>query len=366
LTSSDSPRVTTSDTRPVSAPADADAGLRRGSFVDELNRRIASLPFGGWWVYALLLVAIGTWATGVRWATGVAPVGAVDLTAITWVAFLPYYLAMLRYLDRAAERALETFAPALGGASTDLAFWRRELTTMAPRPAALAALAGALFGALLVAGTPPAIYLLFSQSFMATAVLMGWLIILSFATLAVVLYHTWHQLRAVRAIHAAATNLDPFRPAPLFAFSRLTAFTAVGLLLYFVYGLAVNGEFTKAAGPAFVNYLVSLPPALACFLIPLVGMHGRLVAAKSELLAETDARIRAATAALYRGIDNADMAGSGDARDALQGLVIVREQTAHLPTWPWSAQVFGGFVTALVLPIVIWFVTRTLGSFLSA
>jgi len=232
-------------------------------------------------------------------------------------------------------------------------------------PTSAATLVGAAFGALLVAGTPPSIYLLFSPSLVATALLTGWLIVLSFAVFAVLLYHTWHQLKAVRAIHAAAEHIDPFRPAPLFAFSRLTARTGIGFLLYLVYGLVVNGDFSRAAAPAVVDYLVSITPAVACFLIPLMGMHGRLTAAKSELLAESDARIQAATAELYRRVDSGQLAGSGDARDALEGLTIVRDLTARLPTWPWSPQLLGGFVTALILPIVIWFITRALGSVLS-
>ena len=33
-----------------------------------------------------------------------------------------------------------------------------------------------------------------------------------------------------------------------------------------------------------------------------------------------------------------------------------------LPTWPWSAPLFRGFVTAMLLPLVIWVITRILGS----
>jgi hypothetical protein len=135
--------------------------------------------------------------------------------------------------------------------------------------------------------------------------------------------------------------------------------------MYLVYGLVVNGDFTRAAAPAVVDYLASITPAVACFLIPLMGMQRRLTAAKSQLLAESDARIQAATAELYRRVDSGQLADSGDVRDALEGLTIVRDLTARLSTWPWSPQLLGGFVTALILPIVIWFITRALGSVLS-
>jgi hypothetical protein len=352
----------------VAAPSRSDGAIGAGghrSFIDRLTYGIASLPFGGWWVYPLLLIGVGTWATFVRWTTGAAPVGVIDLATLTFAFFLPYSLAMIHYLDKSAEQALATFSPALGGSDEKLAFWRRELTTLPPRPATAAALVGAVFGAVLVAGTPPSIYLLFSSSLLATTLLMGWLIVLSFTAVAIVLYHTWHQLKAVRGIHAAAVEIDPFRSAPLFAFSRLTALTGIAYLLMLLYSLTVNGEFTKAAGPALLQYLISLGPALACFVIPLMGMHGRLAAAKSALLAESDSRIRVVRTELYRRIDTSELSAARDVRDALEGLTLVRDLIVRLPTWPWSPQLLGGFVTALLLPIVIWFITRALGSILN-
>ena len=351
----------------MAAEARSDAGSAAGgqtSFIDRLTRGIASLPLGGWWVYPLLLIGIGAWATSVRWSTGAAPVGEIDLATFTFAFYLPYSLAMIHYLDESAEHALATFSPALGGSAEKLAFWRRELTSLPPRPTAAAALVGALFGAVLVAGTPPSIYLLFSSSMLVTTLLMGWLIVLSFTAVAIVLYHTWHQLKAVRGIHAAAVEIDPFRSAPLFAFSRLTALTGIAYLLSLVYSLTVNGEFTKAAGPAFLQYLISVGPALACFVVPLMGMHGRLATAKSDLLAESDARIRVVRTELYRRIDASELPGVRDISDALEGLTLVRDLIVRLPTWPWSPQLFGGFLTALFLPIVIWFITRLLGSVL--
>jgi hypothetical protein len=355
-------------------PAVAAAASRSGdalapgghrSFIDRLTHGIASLPFGGWWVYPLLLIGVGAWATIVRWTTGAAPFGEIDLATVTFAFYLPYSLAMIHFLDRSAEQALATFSPALGGSDEKLAFWRRELTSLPPRPVAAAALGGALFGAVLVAGTPPSVYLLFSSSLLVTTLLLGWLIVLSFTAVAIVLYHTWHQLKAVRGIHAAAVEIDPFRSAPLFAFSRLTALTGVAYLLSLVYSLTINGEFTKAAGPAFLQYLISVGPALACFVLPLMGMHDRLAAAKLELLASSDDRIRAVRTELYRRIDASELPGAGDVRDALEGLTLVRDLIVRLPTWPWSPQLLGGYVTALLLPIIIWLITRALGSILN-
>ena len=334
-----------------------------GSFVDRLLRRIASLPFGGWWVYPLIVVASAAWVTVVRWLTGVAPFGSVDPSVATFAVFLPYSLALIHYLDLRADRALRTFAPALGGSEEDITHWRRELTSVPGRPAAAAAVGGALFGVLVLAGTPPSIYLLFGRDLLTTSLLTGWLVILSFAAVATLLYHTWHQLRAVQAIHAVAAAIDPFKPAALFAFSALTAQTGLGYLLILYYAATINGEFT-AGTPSLFLYVMFIAPAVACFVLPLIGMHRRLTDAKAALLDESDIRIQAAKAELYGRVDAGNLAGASDVRDALEGLTIVRDQIVRLPTWPWSPQLLGGYLTALLLPIVIWFITRVLGNVL--
>jgi hypothetical protein len=342
---------------------DDDEPAGHGSFIDRLIRRIARLPLGGWWVYPMVLIASASWATAVRWMTGVAPIGSVDPKVVTFTVFLPYAIAVVHYLDVRAERALAIFTPALGGSEREIISWRRELTSLPPRPAAAAAIGGALFGVLILAGTPPSIYRLFSPDLPTTALLVGWIIVLSFGATAIVLYHTWHQLRAVRAIHAAAAEIDPFRQGSLFAFSVLTAQTGLSYLLILYYSATINGEFT-AATPALFLYGVYLVPTLACFVLPLIGMHGRLTEAKAELLAESDARIKAAKDELYRRVDTSEFTGAGHVKDALEGLTVIRDQVVRLPTWPWSPQLLGGYVTALLLPIIIWFITRALASVL--
>jgi hypothetical protein len=157
-------------------PSDnAIAPTGHASFVDRLIRWIARLPWGGWWVYLVVLIASGAWATVVRWMTGVAPVGSVDPSVLTFLVFPPYSIALIHYLDIRAERALAAFAPALGGSERENAYWRQELTSLQPRAAAAVALGGALFAVFLLAGTPPSIYLKFSRDLVTTTALVGWL-----------------------------------------------------------------------------------------------------------------------------------------------------------------------------------------------
>lgn len=342
--------------------AELDSSLDVGaSFIDRLLDGIRRLPFGGWWVYPLLLVLVGVWVSLVRWLTGSAPIGQVDPAILAYFPYPVVALGLLHYLDDVAADALRSFAPALGD-DASIAAWRRRLTTLPPQPTNLVAIAGLVFGCLALVQLPPAIYRQLAPDLLTLALLVGWLAIAGFVVGAVLLYQSWRQLRAVSAIHAAASLIDPARPEPLFSFSRLTARTGLAYLGVVYYSLVTNGP-TYAGDPTVLvlNALFG-SFALACFVLPLRGMHRRLVVAKRGLLEAADRRIERVRVALYAAVDRDELEGMADFDDALGSLGKVKAEVEKLPTWPWSPALFRGFVTALLLPIVIWFVTRLLES----
>jgi hypothetical protein len=334
------------------------------SFVDRLVAAIARLPYRGWWLYLLLAILTGAWLTIVRWLTGVAPVGEVDFAVLTPVPFGLYCVALIQYLNAYAERAVRIFAPALDNDPERVEAWRRQLTTLPSRPTAIFAIVGSLIGALVLIGSPSNIYELFSRDLVTTSVLVGWVVILGFAANVLLLYHTWHQLRVVQAAHAAATHIDPFRSAPLFAFSGLTARTGLGYLVILYYSLTINGEFNAREPTLLLSYVPLAILAVACFVLPLTGMHSRLAASKANLLTQVDTRTRGLTDELFRRIDEGGPTALGQFHDALTSLTIVRDRVVRLPMWPWSTGLFRGFLTAVLLPIVVWFATWVLGNIL--
>lgn len=334
------------------------------SFVDRLVAVIARLPYGGWWLYVLLTILGGAWFTIVRWLTGAVPVGQIDLAVLTPVPFAFYAIALIQYLNAYAERAVRVFAPALGNDPERVEYWRRQLTTLPSRPTAAFAIIGLLVAGLVLIGTPPGIYELFSRDLVTTIVLTGWVVLLGFAATSLLLYHTWHQLRAVGAVHAAATQIDSFRAAPLFAFSGLTARTGLGYLVMLYYTLAVNGQFSANMPTLLLLDVPFAALAVACFVLPLTGMHRRLSAAKGDLVAQVDTRTGGLTDELFRRIDEGGPAAIRELNDALSSLTIVHAAVVRLPTWPWSAGLFRGFLTAVLLPVALWLVTWILGNLL--
>ena len=48
--------------------------------------------------------------------------------------------------------------------------------------------------------------------------------------------------------------------------------------------------------------------------------------------------------------------------DALAGVSDLRKRIFEVPTWPWRPQVLSGFLSALLLPVAVYLLTRAIGS----
>jgi hypothetical protein len=186
-------------------------------------------------------------------------------------------------------------------------------------------------------------------------------VLFGFTMLVVLGYHTVRQLRLVDRIHREAPALDPFLEKPLFAFSRLTMQTSIAFLLVGYYVLTVNGGFVTRNPVALPVTALTFLVGLACFIVPVWGMHGRLAAEKDRLLADANVRVKAAMGELYRRVDAMELTGTSEVSDALGGVIASRDLVRSLPTWPWPPDVLSAFVTALILPILVFVVTNQLG-----
>ena len=65
---------------------------------------------------------------------------------------------------------------------------------------------------------------------------------------------------------------------------------------------------------------------------------------------------------MYRRIDAGQFDATKVVSDALAGLADLRKRIADIPTWPWRPQVLSGFLSALLLPVAIFLITRALAS----
>jgi hypothetical protein len=173
--------------------------------------------------------------------------------------------------------------------------------------------------------------------------------------------HTVRQLRLVARIHREALHVDPFDRAPVYAFSGLTARTGLAYVLLGYYSLAANGAFLQGNVATLVVLVGIFVLGVACFILPLLGIHGRLVGEKDVLLRGVEARLGRLGDEMYRRVDAGEFDKTKAVSESIAGVAILRERIARLPTWPWPPNVLRGFVTALLLPVVVYVVSRLIG-----
>lgn len=330
------------------------------SWLNWVTDRIAGLPIPAPAVYVGFAVVMVIVANSEDWFAGITTFPALAPELTYWGLLAAALLALVPYLDRVATSALEAFKPALEGAPIDLAALEYELTVIPARPALLVtgvAVAAILTGFITnpvgsgVAGLPPVAMLI-------TAV--GWS--LTLGLVAVLMYHTVRQLRAVSRIHAIAPNVNLFRLAPLYAFSQLTVRTSIAFI-------AIVATTVLVDAPAFENWplVITVPflvggigVATAAFVVPLQGMHRRLTAEKKDLEWQVGQRLQAAISEIHRAADAHDLSQADGLSKQLNSLIAENDVVAKLPTWPWHPGTVGVFVSAILLPVGLYVVTRLL------
>lgn len=327
-------------------------------WIDRLVQWIDRLPVPPWLIYPILFVLAWLLIVVSRWIEGSAPFSTLD-TPYAFVAFYSFAgLAAIHYLDRAAGRAFDHFKPALSKSAVETAGLRYELTILPARETRVVALIGLGFWALeLVIGNEARTVLGSGMYFWTLATVTG----VGFVFTSELLYHTARQLQLVSRIHAAAEHLDLFDFGPLYSFSGLTARTGLVFALILWFDFALNPETMNNLPLILLNGIILLLCA-ACFVLPLHGMHQRIVAEKARLEHEANERVTAMVQHLYARVDSLDLHDADAVNKTVSSLVATRELIAKMPTWPWRHETFTFFFSALTLPVVVFLIQMFLKS----
>ncbi|HST05383.1 MAG TPA: hypothetical protein VLQ48_11685 [Chloroflexia bacterium] len=352
------------------------------SWMDRLTDWVRSLKVPYWIVYLIPALVLFLITSAINWGDGtystayeagnraglykVGPFYFYPFHAVPeLVAF--YALALIHYLDSVAHRALKTFRPALHIDEAHYLALDYRLTTLPARPTLLASLLGVLFAVCALAGitifSPDlgARLLLFTSP-AATIIDWGVFMLLWFIWGAVT-YHTIRQLRLVSQIFAIYTDIDLFNLHPLYSFSWLTARTGIGwIIATYLYILTAPGllENVITLGIMAFNFVF----AIAAFGWPLVGIHRKLEAAKSERIYASNQAFESLSSELHRRIASNTLEEMPQIKDGLEAVSREVEFLDKIHTWPWQRETVGGLSTALVLPIILWLITRFLDRFL--
>ena len=349
----------------VASAIDPSLAPYRAGPVSRFMAGLDALPGHGWWVpLGLALLLIG-WAHAVLWASGRLRVGELDSLAAILAVYGPYALATGALGQRTARRALSTFWPATGWPDSDRATWAFEFANIPVRHESAALLVGLIggFGALVGA---PASMLGPEEGRLALFVAYAPAFALGYSLLAVGVVFTVRWLRLVARIHREATAIDPFDRAPVYAFSRLTVLVGLAYAIGVYFSFTVNAALQVGNVLALAFLAVSILFAVAAFVAPLWGIHVRLVREKGVLLRDIERRMNQLTTEAYARIDARAYDSMSPISSSLAGLNAMRERIVHLPTWPWPPQLLGGFISALLLPVIAYLLTRLVSTLLGA
>lgn len=324
---------------------------------------IQGRPWPAWRTYAVLAVVLVLGSNAQSWSSGSRPVGSLSVVDTYWGLFPVVLLWIIGHLQRVAHTSLDRFRQAIDASDAEIERLRWELTVAPARPALLVATAAIplTIGSYLLDPVGTGIGTLGREGLVIRALLESFL----GAVFLVMLYLLIRQLREVRRIVAMA-RIDLFQPGPLYAFSTLTSRFGISLVLLLGSSFLVSPPtaFTTETFVVWSPWVIGVPLlALGAFIVPLYGMHERLDGEKQRLQNEAESRLKDVLAELNRDVDERDLQRADALNKTLSSLLQQRDVLAKLPTWPWSAGTLRAFVSAILLPLVIFLLQRVLGSF---
>jgi hypothetical protein len=330
------------------------------SWIDFVTDAVRRLPVPAWLFYLGLMIGATLLYGAVKWNDGAYPVGTFPPPILLALITPIYSLALMHYLDNWAGAALDRFHPVMRIEEAEYEQLRYQFTTLPARPTLVATLIGAAYGPVNVftfSAAEVQQYKVFNSPL--ASVLDVALFVLGFAFGPILIYHTIRQLRLVSRIYTAYTHTNLFQLRPWYALSELTARSALGIgVLAYTWG-AINASGQGNISDLISSVLFSLIIVLA-FIWPLLGAHRLLQQEKERLQGEASRRLEALLAEMDRRTDAGDFAAVAGMHDALESLIKRQSVLDKIPTWPWQPETVRGLVAALLLPVVIWFITYVL------
>ncbi|NPV67041.1 MAG: hypothetical protein HPY64_07845 [Anaerolineae bacterium] len=327
----------------------------RPSWLDRFFDWVDRLPGPPWlfylglWAVLMLIQILTQWITASQ--EGLMPFHfVVTLTC-------PYALALMHYQDIMATRSLKRFWPALDCDDEECEFLRYRLTTMRQSMVVVGAIIGFVAGVLFLTVFPlharlKAFYLANTAASIHYNHAVG---MADFIIAVILMAHTINKFRTIRAILRHHTQVSIFDLRPVYAFSRMSAFTAIGLITFVYLWLWGAPVLTSQPVPAAILALLLVAAAVS-MVFPLSSAHLTINAEKQRLLIESNRCYNATVAELHRRVDANEMVDMDNLNKTIASLEIELKWLRRVPTWPWQPETAQLVVAALLFPIALWFV----------
>jgi hypothetical protein len=321
---------------------------------------LENLPGPAWTAYLGFYLLLALQSHLADWAIGRLPWLTFEEELFFYQLFSAEVLFFLSYLNRDAARALEDFSPLLNKPQTVLDRLKYRLSRQPARPVLFLTLAGLLFGAYSFYSVEQASGRSVALNFYSIYGAIGFGVPTALAL--VFGYRIIIQLRTVSQLYATAPELDLFNLEPVYALSTHTAKTGL-IFLFLVYSNLLLSPGSIMIPTALVTTIAISILSFAAFVLPLRGINRRLAMEKKRLLRGVHTRIRQAFDHLETTFDQGELGGMPELEKLIQSLQHQKAYIESIPTWPWQPTTMRGFISAMLLPILIWIVQQVLARF---
>ena len=332
------------------------------NIVDRLIDFIARLPAPYWITYLILFILQSLLSHILSWIDGWIPPYTFNALNIIYPLWFWGPLAIMTYLDSVSLSAVSSFKPLLNGSDEDLQQLKNEFSTMPSRPLLINSIVWLIIYAALNYFARQVFFMEYGLGSLAIVVslIMG---LPAFVIGSSIYYHSIRQLRLIHQTVKKVEHFNLFNLEPVYAFSLVTAKTGIAwiimlslTLLFFPLQLATMLTLTM--------YAMQVILALAAFVLPVWIVHQRLDKEKRRLLAELNQRVELTLKKLHSSLDENKLEEVAQINELIIGFNAEREILNKIPTWPWRPGVFTGFISAIILPIVLFLLQFYIGTWL--
>jgi hypothetical protein len=265
---------------------------------------------------------------------------------------ITYVLSVAHYLDHAVVRAFEKLRPNLQLDDASFQLSRFQLATLPALPALIVSVSTLMVSQLSLLFYPAfiGIDLNFRDPSQLSFIVQGFVVwwLLGFGA-----YHTLHQLGQVRRVYAKHLHVNLYKIEDLYSLSNITALSSIGIIIPISIAIIVMPEYiVQPLGFTIVVLAVGL--AILTFAWPLWNVHLLMVEEKERLQIACSTRYEALLGDWHAKLDKRELNDSGDLKNAIQVLLGEKDEIIKIPTWPWPAGIFRGWLASLFVPLIIW------------